>query len=396
MKRNTRVTSSSIWWILLVFSAVLTVPPTCLADNRKAAKAKMAEGGRMIEQDNYLAALQAFREAYELYPNQTTLFNIGMCYKALYRYVEAIETFKRCVRSPQAKADIKRKAADTILELERLIGKLRIEGAPHGASVIVNGKKAAQTPLSEPLMLDPGQHALWVSKQGYRTLKTEITIGSGAVLSVRAALARRGSMLRVDCRGEDAVVRVDGGVAGGCPFEGEVEPGSHQVTVMAPGQNPFKREIEIEPGGNMVVTVPKQQQPEPVVDDNGISPLLISGIATTVVGLGVLGGVGGTFTAKYYSDMEEIEKVASRPEPDEAQNSELREAKYNELKEAISGDETGMIVGYAVGGALVVGGAVLLLLHFTGGEQQPQSTARTSASVVPWFALTTGGIAIRY
>lgn len=349
----------------------------------------------MIEQENYLGALSAFKEAYKLRPKETILFNIGMCYKALYRYVEAIETFKQCLSDATKRPEIKQKAKEAIRVLEGLVGKVRLTDAPTAAQVLLNGKKIGMTPFAEPLLVNPGQHSLWVGKKGYKTLRTDITVVSGAELSVRAALKRIGSRLHVECAQAQAVVKIDRKVKGGCPFQGEIEPGEHEVEVSAPDRESFSKTIEVQPGGEVVVTVGNLEVITTLSTNGDDSyAFLISGIAIGAVGLGVLIGVGGYFTIKYNDDFDEIERLTAESDI----NSDDR-ARYNDLKGEISQDETVMIASYVVGGVLAVTSIVLLTLHFSQPSESSENLTQgveTYFSETPTLAISPSGIRVYF
>ncbi len=378
----TRVVIVSILSFLL-FEAVSTRP--CAADDQKQAKAKLMKGRELIEQENYLGALAAFTESYKLMPKMSVLYNIGMCYKALFRYVEAINTFKECVQKAGNREDIRERSRAAISELEQLVCKMEIRGAPSGATVLLNGKKAAKTPLQEPIIIDPGQHNVWVGKKGYKTMRTEVTAVSGAVIKVRAALRKSGAQIKVECAEENAVVRIDGEVAGGCPYKGDIEPGTHVIRVEAPKKKSFVKEMDIGPGGKAAVTVSELADVRP---DELKLPLLISGVATTVVGLGVLGGVGGYFTHRYNSDHDKLSELGDEAKKSCTSISSCQPATaYNNLaKNRIPKDEKGMVVGYVLGGTVALTGAILLVIWAV--------THETKDKVA--ISSTRGGMAVKF
>jgi nitrite reductase/ring-hydroxylating ferredoxin subunit len=47
----------------------------------------------------------------------------------------------------------------------------------------------------------------------------------------------------------------DGKVVGGCPYEGEVQPGEHEVKVQAPGVPAFLQKFDVSSGGTATVAV---------------------------------------------------------------------------------------------------------------------------------------------
>jgi hypothetical protein len=142
-----------------------------------------------------------------------------------------------------------------IAEMQALVGRLRIKDAPSGAKLTINGKPRGSAPFSKPFILDPGLHTIEVSLDGHETLNTDVTIASGAEVSIRAALKAAQTSVLIDCSEPEGIVFIDGTKVGGCPFEGEVSPGNHQIGVKAPDKKTFIYQINVIAGAQAVVPV---------------------------------------------------------------------------------------------------------------------------------------------
>jgi hypothetical protein len=174
----------------LVFAGAFVITgslqaPLCLADprqpaedNNTLAQEKTDQGLGFVQKENYPAALDAFEEAYRLDPTPKRLYNIAMCQKALYRYVDSIAAFRQFLKQGgnDITADLRQDAQNAIREMEHLIGKLKLKGAPDGVKVLIDGKEVAETPLAGPILLDPGEHTLEVTG----VLRRELVIKSGS------------------------------------------------------------------------------------------------------------------------------------------------------------------------------------------------------------------------
>lgn len=181
--------------ILIGFGCMLLfvsgVANTAYADDDPSlAKTKFKEGVSLFSSDDYSGALDAFGESYRLSPKTGTLFNIAMCYKALHRNVDAAEAFRRfldeVVRSENPEKV--EKAETALLELNAMMGQLILVDAPIGASLTINNSPFGKVPLEVPIILDPGRYQIQVSKAGFETLSTSVTLASGAIVRLRAAL----------------------------------------------------------------------------------------------------------------------------------------------------------------------------------------------------------------
>jgi hypothetical protein len=365
----------------LIAAFVLAVSP-CHADKKEQAKAKFKEGMELIAKENYLGALQAFEASYKILPKTALLYNIGMCQKALFRYVDSIATFELYLEKTGDKVKPEMKAAvdQALAEMGRLVGRLRLVDAPNEAEVLVDGKPAGKTPFTEPLILDPGQHTIQISLDGHRTLRTDVTVASGAEAPLRAALTPVDAWIEIECDDEKAVVRIDGKVVGSCPYEGEVAPGSHTVVVTAPDTPDFEQEVQVAPGGTTSVAVSLTGEDVPGIgepeDDSGVSPLMIGGISALALGVGA-GVMGAVFHAKGTKDEETLKDEQDNPD----------KSKYDDAKSALKTDQVLTIVGYSLAGALIATGVVLLVVDGQDGETQEGDVA-----IVP----APGGLAVTF
>ena len=345
-------------------ACLLAAAPARAEDGDKArAKRLFQEGMAEVEAENYPAALAAFEESYSLYPKPALLFNIAMCEKALYRYVDSMATFRRYLE--EAGETIKpamRDAVDrSLAEMEKLVGKLRLVDAPEGAEVLVDGKGAGRAPLEEDLVLDPGQHTVQVVAEGFKPLRIDVTIASGAVVPLRAALKPVEAWLEVTCEVEGAVVRLDDEVAGGCPWAGEVTSGTHQLVVEDGAGARFEQTVDVAAGGTASVAVSFDAGQ---VGEDAPSGLLVGGIASLVAGAGA-GVVGGVFHARGVGDESDLEKLRTSPD----------RSAYDAARDDLKVDQVMTITGYALAGALITTGVVLLVVDARDGEKDDGETS---------------------
>ena len=145
---------------LTLLSAIVTFAHASRADNKDQAKAHFKEGMAAIKGENYPAALIAFEKSYKLAHKAALLFNIAMCEKALYRYVDSITTFRRFLSESgdKIKPELEAQSEQAVQEMMTLIGTLKLMDAPDDAEVFVDGKSIGKTPFKEGVLLDPGQH----------------------------------------------------------------------------------------------------------------------------------------------------------------------------------------------------------------------------------------------
>jgi len=377
MPENPRAIPRIVCSMLALLVVALAAGPG-QADDKEQAKAEFNKGLDHVAAENYPAALAAFEKSYELRPKASVLFNIGMCLKALYRYVESMETFRLDLEEagPDLKPELVQQVSASMAEMKQLVGHLLLVGAPDGAEVRIDGRDAGQAPFDEPLPIDPGHRVIEVALPGHLTQRIEVDVETGGEAEAQVSLTQVEALLRIECSSEDAVVRVDGEEVGGCPFEGEVAPGAHRVEVVAPVVDRFEKEVVVEAGSTATVDVDLSGG-ETVVVDEGASPLFVAGIVSLAAGAGA-GVVGGIFTYKGSQDQHDMK-------------NELDAAKYNELKDELNMDNTVAVIGYVAAGALIATGVVLLVVDAI-GDESPDRTGEDTVRVYP----TPGGLGVSF
>jgi hypothetical protein len=370
--------------VVVAFTAtaflLAAAPRLAVADDQEIAKAKFQEGMGLIKEENYPGALAAFEESYKLVPKPGLLYNIAMCQKALFRYVESIASFKKYLSAMGAsvKPEMRLTVEQALSDMQKLVGTVLIDGAPDGADVFMDDRSIGTTPLKETLLADPGQHSVRVERDGFKPLRTEVNVPSGATIAVRAALHSVAAWIKIACEAENAVVHLDGKVVGGCPYEGEVQPGEHEVKVLELGKAPFLQKVEVSPGGTATVAVTLQEGGAPGEGGGAKKPrgLLIGGIAALVVGAGA-GVLGGVFAAKRGDALDTVENPQSREEYDAAG----ADAKT---------DHGVMIGGFVGAGVFIAAGVVLIVLDQRGQEKTDGEAGAVALRAAP------GGIAVEF
>lgn len=358
---------------------IAIAPRLAAAADNEVAKAKFQEGMALIKEENYPAALAAFEESHKLVPKPGLLYNIGMCQKALFRYVESIASFKSYLAAMGAnvKPEMKLTVEQALSDMQKLVGTILIDGAPEGSEVLIDDRSVGRAPMKDGLLADPGQHSIRVERDGYKPLRTEVNVASGATIAVRAKLRAVAAWIEIACEAEEAVVHLDGKVVGGCPYEGEVQPGEHEVKVLQAGKAPFVQKVQVASAGTATVAVSLEaggaKEPDGAKRPRG---LLIGGIAALAVGAGA-GVLGGVFAAKRGDALDTVENPASRDE-------------YDAAGEDAKTAHGVMIGGFVGAGVFIAAGVVLIVLDQRGREKTEGDADAVAVRAAP------GGIAVEF
>lgn len=137
--------------------------------------------------------------------------------------------------------------------LERVVGSVRVEGEPEGATVRVDSEDSeARCSLPCSLDLTPGPHVVIVAAPDREAVQRVVTVGPGAVRRLRVALrAQRGSLV-VSCLDEGARVSLDGREIGRIGRTAltipDIPVGPHELRVSLEGFQGWEREVTVTSG----------------------------------------------------------------------------------------------------------------------------------------------------
>jgi hypothetical protein len=348
-------------------------------------------GLAFIREDRYLEALEAFERSREIKPTASVLFNIGMCYKALFRYVESVEMLRKYVAHPKADPAVARDAEAAIQSMEILISHLGIAGAPKGSEVRVNGRQVGTTPLDAPLKLDPNIiHVIRIVRSGYHPFVEEVSMKQGEKRELQVSLVPEKAALTIGCKA-DAQVMVGDFPAKPCPFERDIPAGKYTVEVTSDGYKPYRETVNTIAGEatSISVALEKEGGPRPVDVKVASSPptkwLILHGGVLSGVGLCGL-AMGIVYHVQYNNAVTEGNAAAHRlndeTSTDEGHDTEI----YEQAGKDMDRYRIGMLAGYIGAGVLISAGAVMI------GIGSYRKWNRSAVSIYP----TIGGVALHF
>ena len=150
-------------------------------------------------------------------------------------------------------------------------GRLVVKSAPAGASVVIDGKAAGQTPLTvNDLALS--SHSVAVSKPGFVTETRRVVLSAKAPSSAlqvsldaerpaAAAKAASTGSITVDSRPKGARVTIDGRSIGVTPLSAPgMKPGTHTVRVELAGHKPVVTTVVVKAGETAKLAVTLEQR----------------------------------------------------------------------------------------------------------------------------------------
>lgn len=344
------------------------------ADLRSKGKTAFSNG-------QYEEAARFFRQAFEIEPLGSLLYNIGLCYEKAGDATNAIVYYERFVAampgSPQ-RVNVTGKIAELKRSLEGQYETVRVESAPSGAVVFVNDKsQGAMGTTPTEFKLLPGSYTIIVEAKGYEPSEQRLELRKGMAGKVQARLVSsdRVGSVRLLISEAGAQIRVDGRPIGRSPLAEPVRlsAGKHELEVMKPGYGVYTRQIEVQAGGEESLTVDLSDEVGGAIGTSSAGggsggtnfwPWVVTGVGVAAVGGAVFTG----FSAQ--SLHEQLTDKRDKREPIASQDVD-------------TGNTMVLLTNilYGVGGAAVLGGVAWWL--FDGGPLDRSASTSVGFGTTP-------------
>lgn len=302
---------------LVLATAPLAWAQSAAAKKEAAAKKNEAadhykKGVGLFKEGDFGAALAEFRAAYQAVPSWEVLYNIGLTERRLFKYGQAVRTLNRYLEEGGKKvpADRRTSVETELSQIRSLTSKVtvKVEGAP--ATVLVDGEDAGKSPLAEPVLLGPGKHVIKATRDGEPDAEQTIELASGGatevLLSFKPSVAQGPVEITVETDPREAVLMLDGKLAGLSPTKLELTPGTHELIAEVDGYQSTRTDVVVEPGKPRTVKlklVPGGASAGP--GGRGRFPvvgLVLFGVGVAAAGLAVLFAVQSTSASRQVSE----------------------------------------------------------------------------------------------
>ncbi len=186
MSRLIAPTRCGVSRLSLILAVTLgPLAPGAHAGNPAQSEALKAQADKAFSEGDYLRALRHLEAAYAADPQPALRANMGLVYKELGEYEEAVKAFKAFLTSGPEPA--KAQMAQQIIA--RLEPEVRVTSTPPGAAIFVDGgaKPVGRTPAT--LRLVAGAHALQLKLRGVGEASHRLQVRPGQAASVALTLA---------------------------------------------------------------------------------------------------------------------------------------------------------------------------------------------------------------
>jgi hypothetical protein len=149
-------------------------------DARAKSRAYFVQGVAALEDTRPGDALALFERAYELYPHYSTLYNIGVCHRALGNHAFAANAFQRYLDEGGAHAPEAAKVRPLLAELDAKVGTITLSVSPPNAAVTIDGQPAH----GRVVRVRPGEHEVAASAPGMQDTRVSVALRAGEKTAV--------------------------------------------------------------------------------------------------------------------------------------------------------------------------------------------------------------------
>jgi len=222
----------------------------------REARRHFENGIKLYNDGNFQGALAEFDAAYHLKPGPSSLKNIALCQKGLFRYTDAVDTLQKVLdrHGAEMSEDERRAVQNAMTELSSLIGTIVLHVTPESAKVTLDGRGVSADERRSSVRLSTGEHVIVAEASGYgRQARTIRVAGGQKDVVVDLTLMPTSGLVTITSKDPKAAIAIDGKALAFANWTGPLPPGEHYVQVYRDGYKPFEQRFTVELGKSMQV-----------------------------------------------------------------------------------------------------------------------------------------------
>lgn len=167
--------------------------PAAPADAEKptdSAETLFRRGNDLAKKDQWAEAEPLYREAWKLKQSYDIAANLGLALFQQKKWSESATFLDFALKSfPASGKPENRSLLENALKIVKdEIGTLNIDISVNGASISIDDKPAGNSPLRDPVFVDPGPHQIKVSLDEYKPALKQINIDKGQSQNIKITL----------------------------------------------------------------------------------------------------------------------------------------------------------------------------------------------------------------
>lgn len=192
MRRNVTIGLARLGTATALLGFLLLVPAPALAQDDVTltmARERFKEGVAYFDKKDFAKARVAFLQAYALKKHPAVLLNLAQSELRSGHEADAAKHFAQYLREHKDATDAERQGAETGLTAAKaLVAEVTLTVDANGAEVYVDGDLEGQAPLPGSVYLAPGAHEIQARKDG-KSATTSVNAAAGQSSSVSLKLA---------------------------------------------------------------------------------------------------------------------------------------------------------------------------------------------------------------
>lgn len=163
---------------------------TPAAANEAAARTLFERGIALSDAGQFTEALETFRRSLALADRASSLLNVGLMLFRTGKPVESVEVLQQYLARADVRDDEGRRTkGEQALHASRTaVARLELDVSPTNAQANINGVLQPGQGAERVYSLNPGQHTIAVSAEGFTPRERRITLLSGQILSLGVEL----------------------------------------------------------------------------------------------------------------------------------------------------------------------------------------------------------------
>ena len=176
-----------VFLVVVSASGVLAAQPS--ETDVREARRLFDDGLAAIQREDYPAALELFLQSEALNPKPVTMFNIGMCQRAMADLPASYATLQSYLQQAGEDSASRRDAAQRVIEeLDAVLARVTVRPNEPGAEVFLDGRSVGTVAQVEPYRLMAGDHVFEARKHGFRSAREAVDVIAGESVEVRLTL----------------------------------------------------------------------------------------------------------------------------------------------------------------------------------------------------------------
>jgi hypothetical protein len=238
------------------------------------ARDEFKRGTELAQKTEWAEALSAFEKSQALHAHPVTIFNLGICERALGSYTRARDQFALALRGVDGQEmpdSLKAEAEAGMSQIDALLVHARVTIDPEDALVSIDGRplrkdgesdgrpllNAGVLPPGAPeklpqgaveIMMNPGTHLITVSKPGYANVVVSKTFGNAERVTLPLSLTLMPATIHVSSDQTDTIVTIAGADVGMAPVDVSRHAGTYHVKLVKTGFTPYESDVTVKPG----------------------------------------------------------------------------------------------------------------------------------------------------